>query len=125
MKHTIQIPVAPVAKPRMTRSDKWKKRPAVVKYFNFKDDLRSQVKGSLDPKFSVIFFIPMPKSWSEKKRVAMFRLPHQQRPDIDNFLKSWMDAMCEDDSYIYDVRAQKYWAYEGSIELTEYTNEDI
>lgn len=27
--------------------------------------------------------------------------------------------MCGDDSYVYDVRAQKYWAQEGKIELTE------
>lgn len=123
MKPTIEITVAPVAKPRMTRSDKWKQRPAVLKYRQFKDDLRMQVTGSLDARFSVIFFVPMPASWSEKKKVAMYRTPHQQRPDVDNYLKGLMDALCEEDSHVYDVRAQKYWDYNGRIELTEFEAE--
>ncbi len=118
-KPTIMIPVAPVAKPRMTRSDKWKQRPAVMKYWRFKDELHLHVKGTLDPKFDVIFYVPMPKSWSEKKKTAFFRKPHQQRPDVDNFTKGLMDSLCKEDSHVYDVRMQKYWAYEGSIELTE------
>lgn len=120
MRPTIQIPVAPVAKPRMTRSDKWKTRPAVLKYRQFKDDLRVNVKGTLEPRFSVIFLVPMPVSWSEKKKAAMYRMPHQQRPDVDNYLKGLMDALCVEDSHVYDVRSQKYWDYNGSIELTEY-----
>ena len=113
------IPVAPVAKPRMTRSDKWKQRPAVMKYRQFKDDLAMEIKGTLDPTFDVIFHVPMPKSWPEKKKRVMFRMPHQQRPDVDNYVKALMDALCAEDSHVYDVRMQKYWAYEGSIELTE------
>ena len=119
MRPTIIIPVSPVAKPRMTRSDKWKTRPAVMKYRQFKDDLRSEVRGTLDPRFDVIFRVPMPASWSKKEKIAMDGKPHQQRPDVDNYLKGLMDALCEEDSHVYDVRAQKYWAYEGTIELTE------
>lgn len=63
--------------------------------------------------------MPMPKSWSAKKRELMDGMPHQQRPDVDNILKSLMDALCEDDSYIYDVRATKRWGQTGRIVLTE------
>jgi Holliday junction resolvase RusA-like endonuclease len=103
----------------MTKSDRWKKRPATTKYWEFKDELHKHVKGNLDPTFDVIFHVPMAKSWSKKKKAAYFRMPHQQRPDVDNYVKALMDALCEEDSYVYDVRMQKYWAYEGSIELTE------
>ena len=36
----ITLNIVPVAKPRMTQSDKWKKRPATDKYWKFKDDLK-------------------------------------------------------------------------------------
>lgn len=130
MQHTVKIPVAPCPKPRMTRSDKWKndpdhidpkkrKRPAVVRYHQFKDDLAKEITGTLDAQFSVVFHVGMPKSWSEKKKAAFDGQPHQVKPDADNYLKALMDALCEDDSYIYDVRVQKYWAYEGSITIIE------
>ncbi len=116
---SLLIPVAPVAKPRMTQRDKWAKRPIVQKYHQFKDDMRLQVKGTLDPRFDVIFWIPMPQSWPTKKMVEMAGKPHQARPDIDNYLKALMDTLCEDDSHIYDAHAMKYWAYEGKIQLKE------
>lgn len=115
----IEIPVAPVSKPRMTQSDKWKKRPAVLRYFQFKDDLNTLVKGTLDPRFDVVFHVPMPKSWTKKKKVEYDGKPHQQKPDIDNYLKAFMDALCADDSYVYDAHPEKYWAREGKIILTE------
>lgn len=118
----IIIPVVPVPKPRMTQRDKWKKRPAVERYYSFKDQLRLQLRGDLDARFSVVFKIPMPPSWSEKKKVLYDGKPHQVKPDADNYLKSFMDALCSDDSYIYDARVQKYWAREGSIELNELGN---
>ena len=37
------IDITPVAKPRQTRSDVWKKRPCVVKYRQFADDLREAI----------------------------------------------------------------------------------
>lgn len=59
----------------------------------------------------------MPASWSAKKRTAMSGKPHQQRPDTDNYIKAIQDALCEDDSYIYDVRGTKYWSSEPHIDI--------
>ena len=36
----ITLNIVHVAKPRMTQSDKWKKRPATTKYWKYKDDLK-------------------------------------------------------------------------------------
>lgn len=116
----LHIPLAPVPKPRMTRSDSWKKRPAVVRYWAFKDSLHELVRGDLDPRFAVQFNVAMPVSWSKKKRSEMLGKPHQQKPDVDNYLKALMDALCSDDSYVYDVHCTKYWAEEGSIELEQF-----
>lgn len=65
----------------------------------------------------------MPPSWSAKKKEFYNGKPHQVKPDIDNYLKAFMDALCSDDSYIFDAQAQKFWALEGSIELTERGND--
>lgn len=63
------------------------------------------------------FFIQMPKSWGHKKRMAMLGAPHQQKPDVDNLCKSFMDAWKTDDSHVYELHAYKYWAEQPSIEL--------
>lgn len=117
------IPVSPVPKPRMTRADRWKERPATAKYWRYKDALKAEVTGNLEPRFMVTFRVPMPKSWSKKKRTEMLGKPHQQKPDVDNYLKAFMDALCIDDGYIYDARTRKFWAESGSIELEEYEEE--
>lgn len=111
------LSVDPVPKPRMTRSDVWKKRPACVRYWDFKDKVKAIYPNELPATFSVVFNVPMPKSWSNKKKMEMHGKPHQQKPDVDNYLKSFMDALCEDDSYVYDVRVRKQWSVLGNIEL--------
>lgn len=111
--------ITPVPKPRMTQSDKWKKRPVVLKYFAFKDEI---IKAGvvLNPEGqSVTFHIPMPKSWSKKKKTEMEGQYHKQRPDLDNYFKALGDAVYDDDSLICDVRMSKKWAYIGSIEIKE------
>ena len=70
-----ELLIEPNTKPRMTRADKWKKRPCVVQYREFKDKLRIECKRvgltTLQPQLeSLIFYIPMPDSWSKKKEVG-------------------------------------------------------
>jgi len=71
----------------MTRSDKWKKRPAVVKYHNFKDQCRLYNVEVPVAGASITFNIAMPKSWSKAKKAKMVGQPHQQTPDLSNLLK--------------------------------------
>ena len=110
MKRVIEI--LPVAKPRMTRRDKWLNppRPAVAQYRAFADELRYLLHGyEVPPVFDIIFYLPCPPSWSAKKRREMHGKPHQQKPDIDNIIKAWLDSLTVDDAYVYDVHAAKYW----------------
>lgn len=104
----------------MTQSDKWKQRPSVMRYWDYKDSLNLLVRGSLDARFLVVFHIAMPASWSLKKKGEYDGKPHQEKPDIDNYLKAFLDALCSDDSYVYDVQAKKFWSQEGFIELEEH-----
>lgn len=109
--------INPVAKPRMTQRDKWKQRPTVMKYRAFKDHVALSgmiipIKGA-----KIRFNVPMPKSWSKKKKAMYNRLPHMQRPDLDNYLKAVFDAVFVEDCTVWQVTAEKRWAYEGSIEV--------
>lgn len=120
----ITLEITPVPKPRMTQRDRWAKRPAVVRYYNFCDTIRELWSQELErdnvlgdspltavpASVHLIFGIEMPKSWSAKKRLAMNGQPHQQKPDIDNLIKAFLDALCTDDSYVYDIRAVKRWS---------------
>lgn len=116
----ITIPINPVPKPRMVRSDRWKKRKCVTAYWQFKDDVRSHIQ-SLPEAFKVIFYIEMPASWSEKKKAKFDGKPHRSRPDIDNFLKALMDAIAKEDGFIHTVNVGKRWARLGRIEIEEIT----
>ena len=111
--------INPIPKPRMTQRDKWGKRPVTQRYFAFKDEiniLRVRVPASGG---HVLFRIKMPKSWTKKKKSEMVGKPHQQTPDVDNYLKALLDAVYADDSGVWDIRVTKVWAEEGSIEITE------
>lgn len=120
------IPLEPVPKPRMTQRDRWAQRPAVLRYRQYCDDLRMHWSLRYDTprevpeRLALRFYITMPVSWSKKKRLEMIGAPHQQRPDIDNLVKAFLDALCEDDSYVYAIKAEKYWSEEGGLEVEEY-----
>ena len=112
-------PIEPVAKPRMTQSDKWKKRPSVLKYRAFCDLCRLHKVELPECGAGITFYIPMPRSWPKKKKEAMNGQPHQQKPDLDNLLKSLLDALYSDDSGVWHLaEVEKLWAYEGSIVIT-------
>jgi len=107
--------ITPVGKPRMTRSDKWKQRPPVMRYRDFCDAVRLNKIRLPESGAHVTFVIPMPPSWSIKKRTNLASQPHQQKPDIDNLVKSLLDALFDDDAHIWDVRASKVWGEVGMI----------
>ena len=65
----------------------------------------------------------MPKSWSKKKKAVFLGKAHQQTPDIDNLLKSVLDATFENDCHVWDIRALKLWAVDGYIEILEESDE--
>lgn len=114
------IKIDPVAKPRMTRSDKWNERDCVMRYRAYCDRLRlAWGDRSVPDRLDLVFTIAMPDSWSRKKRTAMENQPHQSKPDIDNLLKGFMDALLKDDARIWSVRASKVWGVTGSIEAID------
>lgn len=106
------IPGQPIGKPRQTQSDKWKKRPCVVRYRAWADKARA-VGATLIPDFphsiKIVAYLEIPKSVSRVKRMAMTGTMHRLRGDADNFLKAAMDALFEQDGCLAIVHAEKYW----------------
>ena len=109
--------IIPVSKPRQTRSDRWKKRPSVMKYRAFADEVRANKIIIPSGGAHITFIIPFPVSYSKRKKKKLNGKPHfvKKRNDIDNLQKALMDAIFDDDSHIWDIRCTKLWGYEGKI----------
>lgn len=105
----------------MTRSDRWKKRKCVVEYYKFKDELNAQAKrlGYVpEVPLSIHFVIPMPKSWSKKKKREMLGKGHESTPDLDNLIKAFKDCLLKEDSWVSRYgEMSKTWGEEGEIRV--------
>lgn len=115
----MKYPINPVSKPRQTRADKWKKRPAVLKYRAFADECRARRVSVPEAGAHITFILPMPKSWSKRKRAEMDGQAHQQKPDKDNLEKALLDAVFDEDCRVWDSRVTKIWGETGAIIITE------
>ena len=113
-----RYPIVPCPAPRMTQSDRWKQRPCVMRYRAFRDEVR--LHGVTIPdRVRIIFHMPMPASWSAKKRAEMDGKPHTVRPDGDNLAKGILDSVFENDAHIWDVHYSKIWGRVGEIWIGE------
>ena len=69
----------------------------------------------------MIFCIPMPKSWSDKKKTAKHLKPHTQKPDGDNLAKLVCDALngvlYVDDAQVCSVMVHKVWTVDGQTAI--------
>ena len=116
----MEAQIIPLGKPRMTQRDRWKKRPVVERYHEYADRLREEADKQnflLGEKVEINFFIPVPKSWSKKKKSANLGRPHKQRPDLDNLIKAVQDILMKEDSAIWKITAVKRWGVYGAIRI--------
>jgi Holliday junction resolvase RusA-like endonuclease len=117
----IILPVIPKPKPRLTHKGRFTKTAKT--YYAYCDALRwaaHQAHYMPGDVLSLSFVLPMPKSWSGKKREAMRGMPHQSRPDLSNLVKAFEDALFPEktggDSHIYEYRlVKKVWGDDGCI----------
>lgn len=118
--NVIKYPLGDImGKPRMTQRDQWKKRPVVLRFHAFKDELRFKGVWLPNSGYHLICVIPMPKSWNKKERAEMNGTPHQQKPDKDNIEKGIMDALVDNDELVWDGRVSKYWGEEACLYVKE------
>jgi Holliday junction resolvase RusA-like endonuclease len=121
--------VIPMGAPRLSQSDKWKTNPnhadpnkrqrkVVTNYFNYKNLLTHQsqlMNFELGQVLDALYLIPMPDSWSNKKKERMNGMPCKVKPDTDNITKGIKDTFRKNDSDIWFEKAEKRWAFKGSI----------
>jgi Holliday junction resolvase RusA-like endonuclease len=123
--------VVPMGGVRMSQSDRWKTNPnhvdpkkrqrkVVTQYFAFKNVLTlqaNQMGYELGKYIDALFLIPMPTTWSNKKKEKMNGMPCESKPDTDNLLKAVCDSLRKSDQDIWYMKGIKVWAYKGSIIL--------
>lgn len=110
MKYTFDI--TPIGKPRMTHGDKFLTRKCVRNYYDFKDNLIWQsTEQNYKPtnEIELTFYLPFPKSYSDKKKKDLNLKPHNQKPDLDNMIKAVLDVLFKEDKDIYRINASKFW----------------
>lgn len=68
------------------------------------------------------FHMPMPKSWSHKRKEEQFGKPMGSKPDIDNLMKWSLDVLngiaYTDDRLVSSTYCEKVWDYEGKVTIS-------
>jgi len=111
----IRHQINPIGKQRLTHQGRFSKE--AKRWYAYRDIIRAHNVQVPESGAMIIFYKPMPKSWSAKKKEEMAGKPMQQTPDVDNLLKGLLDAVYNDDACVFDIRVRKLWAYQGAIEI--------
>lgn len=80
------------SKPNYVRTKRY-----LDKYFDYKEELKAYAEkiGFIMPQdaFFMWFFMPMPKTWTKKKKAAMAFKLHKNKKDTDNLAKALKDSL--------------------------------
>lgn len=116
----------PMGAVRMTQRGKWKDKRAMA-YLNYKRligwQIRQQWSEPIETpcKVNVTFHMPIPQSWSQKKKCESLGMPHVKKPDIDNIVKGLFDAangiIWKDDNQVCELTCRKIYSDQPRIEI--------
>lgn len=108
-----------------------KRLQRLERYNQYKVDLSAEAKKknfTFPPiGASITFFIPVPQSWSKKKKKLHHGTFHQSKPDIDNLTKAILDSLMAEDKQIAHLEVQKRWVDfdKGWIEISTKDYEQV
>lgn len=125
MQHFV-VDIKPMGAVRMTQRGKWT-NPQAQKYLAYKSEIQRQIRLQ-EPELinqacvvSINFWVPMPESWSEKKKIASKGKPVTVKPDIDNLIKGLFDSLnglvWTDDNAVVSCNALKIYSTKGKVEF--------
>ncbi|MRF37158.1 RusA family crossover junction endodeoxyribonuclease [Staphylococcus sp. KY49P] len=113
---TVDAPMAS-PRPRFRNTGKYVQTYMPAKYTNHKKNIQAQMPNLMIDapiKLTIEFHFPLLKSWSKKKHVAMIGQYKVTKPDIDNLIKTVLDAankhVWQDDNQIVEIASFKKYA---------------
>lgn len=120
-KNSLDIDITPIPYKKMTYKGKWV-ASGNQRYFDYKKEIQWRIQEvGYEPgeALELKFLMPMPPSWSEKKKDKHLGRYHKQRPDLTNLIKAVEDAMfyreSKGDQKVCAIIATKKWAVKGHI----------
>ena len=114
----MMYPITPRPYHRMTQKSRFTE--AAQRYYAWKEELQIRGFNIPDDGAVLVFHMPMPKSWSKKRKAESEGKPHQSRPDLDNLVKAAFDAAryaTGGDHTVWCFSAKKIWSVEGAVEI--------
>jgi Holliday junction resolvase RusA-like endonuclease len=113
--------IEPTPAPRQSRRDRWSPSASVLRYRAFRDEVAWKIRELPEDFFHVIFLLPMPPSWSDRKKAETVGNPHTGTPDKDNLEKALIDAVFRnrDDAHVWNTASTKLWAYAPAILIAD------
>ncbi len=126
MKYVIEGDPIPLARPRLGKNRVYDsqrlEKNNYQEYLTIASRYKRQLEGALS--FEANFYMPLPKSWSDKKKQRMLGQPHISKPDWSNLLKFIEDCctgiLFEDDSLIAKVCGIKVYDLKPRTEIILY-----
>lgn len=112
-------PVDPVSAPRQVRSHAWNPTSHVKRYRAYQTELLVRGLQIPTPVCHLIFVMPIPPSWSERKKAEHDGQPHQQKPDRDNLEKAVLDTAFGEDCHLWHGATSKIWGRRGVLLVSD------
>lgn len=127
------IPIVPMGAVRTTQRQKWVDKRA-QRYFTYKQQIALLAKQYIHTPsdkpilVDIAFYMPIPDSWSKKKKERFNGAVHTSKADIDNLIKGCFDAInkiaWQDDRQVYEVHSRKMYSFNPGIALEIWELED-
>lgn len=109
-------------RPRFRNTGRFVQTYMPASYTKHKDFIREQMPNVLlngELKVTLSFYFEPPKSWSNRKRLLAIGQYKRTKPDIDNLIKTVLDAANEkvwnDDKQIVEINSLKQYAEVSKI----------
>ena len=116
MIYEIPGPPIPCQRPKFSRGrcyDPQAKQKKEIQFF-IQNIAQSCFEDHGALKLVIEYQMPIPKSWSAKKRFKHINKPHVSRPDLSNLIKFTEDALngvvWKDDALIYELHCRKFYS---------------
>lgn len=114
----------PSPRPRFRNAGKFVQTYMPTSYTKHKDFIQKQMPKLMTDKslkITLLFEIPMANSWSNKKKLQLLKRPHTAKPDIDNLLKTVLDAangyVWIDDGQVFELHTKKIYSDTPKIKI--------